>query len=308
MALNVAQYTAVQRDITVALSMGIDAAQPFYPVLSTVVPSMGSDEKYAWLGALPRVKEWIGDRQFDSMRAADYILPNIHWESSLEVPRTDVDDDRMGTFRPTITQLGTEAAHHPDELLGAAINTGEANACFDGQNFFDTDHLWGDSGVQSNLLTGTKAGATPTVEEFRTEFTNAFIAMMGYKRDNGTPFFRPTVGRMQDLVCAVPLQLWDVATKAFEQTIALESTAGTSNVLLARPQVVCMQYMTDPLKFDLYHVGQQMKPYVFQARQPLRTSVKGPEDIEFKYFKVMTEARYNVGYLAWWTAVRVDFN
>ena len=114
---------------------------------------------------------------------------------------------------------------------------------------------------------------------------------------------------MQDLVCCVPLNLWDVAVKAFEQTISLEAaTSGTSNVLLARPQVICNQYMSDPDTFDLYHVGQRLKPYVFQARTPLRTQVKGPEDIEFKHFKSMTEARYNVGYLAWWTAVRTDFS
>ena len=91
------------------------------------------------------------------------------------------------------------------------------------------------------------------------------------------------------------------------------ASAGTSNVLLARPRVRCVQSMSDTTiggsaaKWHLYHIGQYLKPYVFQARQPLRSQVKGAEDIEFNHFKVMTEARYNIGYLAWWTAVETTF-
>ena len=316
MSTNVARYTAVQRDITKTVRDGVMSAAPFYPLVSTVVPSTSADEKYSWLGAMPRVREWIGDRQFASLRAADFTIANKHWESSLEIPRTVVDDDRLGTLRPQLLELGQEAAMHPDELLCSLINLAESSLCFDGQYFYDTDHLWGDSGTQSNDLTYNASDHTAvTVAEFRAAFTAAVVAMMGFKRDNGTFYQRPTIGRVDNLMCAVPLKLWEVATKAFEQTIALEGTsAGTSNVLIARPKVVVNQYMgsgwTDgsDVKFDLYNLGAQLKPFVFQARQPLRVDTKGANDIEFNSYKVMTEARYNVGYLAWWAAVRTTFN
>ena len=47
---------------------------------------------------------------------------------------------------------------------------------------------------------------------------------------------------------------------------------------------------------------------IIHLRQLLRVQTKGAEDIEFNSYKVMTEARYNVGYLAWWCAVRTTFN
>ena len=314
MPTNTANYTAVQRDITVVLQQSIMAATPFYPLISSVVPSQGSDEKYAWLGAMPTVREWVGDRIFQQIRAAEYILPNIHWESSLEVPRTVVDDDRMGTLRTTLMQLGQEAALHPDSLMVEAMVNGDTRPCFDGQNFFDTDHAWGDSGSQSNKLThqlSTPDQITP--EEFRAAFHEALIAMLSFKQDNGEYFFRPTVGNINDLVVAVPIQLLLVAQQAFNQTLTVDAGAApVTNVVLARPQIVGVQGLGDTAKggsdriFHLYHTGQGLMPYVFQAREPLRVQTKGSEDIEFNAFKVMTEARYNVGYLAWWTAVSME--
>ena len=47
-----------------------------------------------------------------------------------------------------------------------------------------------------------------------------------------------------------------------------------------------------------------LKPFVFQKRRPIRTPVwKGMDDPETKVLKMMTDARYNLGYLAWWKAV-----
>jgi phage major head subunit gpT-like protein len=66
---------------------------------------------------LPGVREWIGDRQFKQLRAANYTLANKKWESSLEFEKDDVDDDRTGSFLPQIKQLADEATYHPDELL-----------------------------------------------------------------------------------------------------------------------------------------------------------------------------------------------
>jgi phage major head subunit gpT-like protein len=57
----------------------------------------------------------------------------------------------------------------------------------------------------------------------------------------------------------------------------------------------------------LYRVDTPFKPYIFQAREPLSRKMKGMDDIEFKDVKFMTQARYNVGYGAWWNAVRYTF-
>ena len=49
--------------------------------------------------------------------------------------------------------------------------------------------------------------------------------------------------------------------------------------------------------------GEAVKPFVFQRREPLTRMMKGIDDLETKDVKFMTEARYNVGYFAWWTSI-----
>lgn len=315
MSLSTADYQAVQRGMTVMFRQAAAEATPFYPELCTVIPSKYADENYAWLGSMPGVREWIGPRQFKQLRAANYILPNKHWESSVEIEKTTIDDDRMGMLRPKLGDLADEAMYHPDELLfEKVVNLGESQPCFDGQYFFDTDHVWGDSGSQSNDLTYAAAsGTTPTSGEFRAAFHQALIALLGFKNDQGKFLIRPKIGKLGKLMVAVPLALYEVAVKAFEQTIVLEDSVGLTNFTLEKPTVVVIQYMGagatngSDIKFDLYYTGGRLKPYVFQAREPLKFQTKGFNDIEFKVIKAMTEARYNIGFLAWWTAVRTTF-
>lgn len=304
MAVNTAKYVAATRDLTARIFQAADTAAPFYPRLATVVPSRRSYEKYGWVGAFPGVREWLGERKFDDLRAADYELVNKHWESSLLVQKTDIDDDVMGIYPPLADGLGARAARHPDKLTTDLIVNGEAGEAFDGQFYFDTDHAWGDSGSQSNDLTYAAAtGTTPTAAEMKAAIDQAVAALLGFKDDQGEPLNIGQLGRQDNLLAMIPRQLRVVTYEALESSI-LNST---SNVVVDRPTIVVNPYLTDATKFYLFDLGQPLKPFVFQARQPLSVQSKGADDIEFKNIKIMTEARYNVGYLAWWTAVLTTF-
>lgn len=308
MSLQTAAYMAVQRDITQIFTETAGAATPFWPTLAMKVDSSGADEKYAWLGSSPGMREWLGNREFNQLASADYTLKNKKWESSEEFEKDDIDDDRMGGFRLRVEQLADEATYHPDELLFSVINNGESLACYDGQYYFDTDHAWGKSGTQSNLLsTDITTPAAPTVAEFRTSFHAALIKMLGYKNDQGKYYIRPRVGKLGNLVCAVPLNMYEVAAKSFEQIVVVEGGAGVSNFTLEKPTVIPIQYYSSTVKWDLFYTGGRIKPLVFQARKPLRFQTKGADDIEYRTIKAMTEARYNVGFGAWFTAVRTSF-
>lgn len=308
MATTTAAYQVVQRDLTQIFNDRAAAATPFYPEICTIVPSTSIDEKYGWLGALPGVREWIGDRLFKQLRAANYTLQNKKWESSLEFEKDDVDDDRTGGFMAQIQGLADEATYHPDELLFQVIAAAESTACFDGQYFFDTDHSWGDSGTQSNDLTYAAAtGTVPTTAEFKASYHQALIKMLGYKNDQGKPYIRPKVGKLGNLIAAMPLELFEVANAAFEQVFSLEGGAATTNVVIEKPKVIPIAYMTDATKWHLYYTGGPVKPFIFQARKPLEFKMKGADDIEYKVLKAMTQARYNIGFGHWAAAVLTTF-
>jgi len=300
MALDIASAQVKLRDITAKFDNGVDSAQPFYPSVCYDASSVRSSEKYGWIGNMPGMREWVGDRQFSELRSANFVIDNKHFESSLAIKKTDIADDNLGQYGPIMEQLGIEAAHHPDELWFNALELGESTACFDGQFFFDTDHSWGKSGTQSNDLTSTVVSTSAvTVAELKTAIRAAVKQMLGFKNDQGKLYHRPTVSRLNDLTLLVPLALRDVAYDALESQLLSNST----NVIVDRPTIVASPYLTSSVKFYLFKTGDPVKPFVFQQREPLSRMMKGLDDIEIKDVKFMTEARYNVGYFAWWTAV-----
>jgi hypothetical protein len=104
---------------------------------------------------------------------------------------------------------------------------------------------------------------------------------------------------MNDLLLLVPLALRDLVFDAIESQLLSNS----SNVVVDRPQIVASPYLTSDVKLYLFKTGEPVKPFVFQRREPLSRMMKGLDDLETKDVKFMTEARYNVGYFAWWTSV-----
>lgn len=306
MSLNTAKYISTQRDLTQKFREGAMAATPFYPTICTEIQSGGSDEKYGLLGAMPGVKEWLGDRQFKKLRAGDFVIANREWEDSVEFEKNDIDDDRLGLATELARDFGTEAMLHPDELLLEALVAGETTACFDGQNFFDTDHSWGDSGSQSNDLSYAAAsGTAPTAEEFKAAFHQSRVAMLGFKNDQGKKLIRPVLRGANKFICLVPLELQEAAENGLNATLI---STGGSNVVIDRPEIIPCPSMTDSTKFYTFLMEGALKPFVFQKRRPVRTPVwKGMDDPETKMLKMMTDARYNVGYLAWWKATVTVF-
>lgn len=306
MSLNTAKYVSTQRDLTQKFREGAMAATPFYPTLCTEIQSTGADEKYGLLGAMPGVREWLGDRVFKKLRAGDFTILNREWENSVEFEKNDIDDDRLGLMTQLASEFGMEAMLHPDELFIEALLAGESTACFDGQYFFDTDHSWGDSGTQSNDLTYAAAAlATPTAAEFKAAFHQSRVKMLGYVNDQGKKLTRPVIRGANRFLCLVPLELQQVATEALNATL---TSTGGSNIVLDQPEIVPCPALTDASKFYTFNLGGVLKPFVFQKRRPIRTPTwKGMDDPETKVLKMMTDARYNLGYLAWWKATVTDF-
>lgn len=306
MSQDTARTLATLRGLTMKFVIAVEAAKPYYPVKSTIFMSGGADEQYGGLGNMPGIREWVGDRIFHSLRSQNFVLANKKWENSIAIEKDDIDDDRLGMYSPVMEQLAVEAAYHPDELLLTAQINGTANACMDGQYFYDTDHSWGDSGTQSNKLTYVAAtGTVPTEDEFRLAYEQAQAAIMGFKRDNGKFFYRPTLEPISDFVLEVPTAMQGVATRAILKGLV---NGGETNLVINPPaKIVTIPGLTDSASFYLHRVGQPLKPFVFQARKPLATQMKGTDDREFKDVKFMTDARYNVGYLAWWNSVLTTF-
>ncbi|HEY2840547.1 MAG TPA: Mu-like prophage major head subunit gpT family protein [Pirellulales bacterium] len=306
MALNTAKATTYLNTLTAKFDISAKSYTPFYPNLCTIVPSRRRAENYTWLGAVPGIREWIGERQFQELGAATYLLKNKLWETSLGLEREDIEDDILDQYGPAFDSMGIESVAHPDELFFQVLLAAASTPCFDGQYFFDTDHLWNDSGTQSNSITvsGNTDPNNPTSTEFKKAFNAALLAMMSFKNDKGKLLNRPTLGPVGDLVVLVPPTMWQAAAEAVQAVII----NNTTNVLISTPKIIGSEYLTATNQFYLFRNGGPIKPFVFQARRPVQRTMKGMDDREFRKVKFMADARYNLGYLLWWLGVLVTLS
>lgn len=147
-------------------SAGLAVIKPQWMEIAMKIASNAKTNTYGFLGQFPKMREWVGRRQIKKMQAQGTSIENKLYETTVSVPRTDIEDDQVGLFRPMVTQAGQSAAELADDLVFGLIKTGKSTLCYDGQNFFDDDHpLYenvdgtGSQSTQSNITTGTDATA-----------------------------------------------------------------------------------------------------------------------------------------------------
>ncbi|ABK17567.1 Mu-like prophage major head subunit gpT family protein [Syntrophobacter fumaroxidans] len=141
MIVNQANLQGIYKSFRTIFSEAWDTAAPSqWPLVAMEVPSEAREENYDWLGDLPMMKEWVGNRVIRDLSAFHYAIVNKDFEATIEVDRNDVEDDRIGIHRPRILQLADAARRHPDLLVFDLLGKGFSTTCYDGQYFFDTDH------------------------------------------------------------------------------------------------------------------------------------------------------------------------
>lgn len=141
---------------------GFAGAPSQYRDIAMVVPSATEEENYAWLGAMPGIREWIGDRIINNLAVAGYLIKNRRFESTVSVERTKIEDDRFGVFGPIFEKYGRDVAMHPDSLVFSLLPSGFTTICYDGQYFFDTDHPVGSPGAAPVESVSNTQGGTGT--------------------------------------------------------------------------------------------------------------------------------------------------
>ena len=153
MIINQSALTNLYAAFKTSFQEGFNGYEPQYGKLATTVPSSARQENYGWLGQWPRIREWIGDRQVQNLSLYTYAIVNKDFETTVSVPRNDIEDDQFGVFTPMMREMGFAAKVHPDELIFQLLAAGFSNFCYDGQYFFDVDHPVG-SGTVSNMQAG----------------------------------------------------------------------------------------------------------------------------------------------------------
>ncbi len=159
MLISPAALDGLFKGFSTSFNKGMAAASSQYAQVAMVAPSSTAETTYAWLGQLPRMREWLGDRVVKQLQGHGYAIKNKTFESTIEVARTDIEDDQYGVYGPLFVDLGRAAAEHPDELVFALLAAGFDTKCYDGQNFFDTEHVAKNRDGEPIQVSNMQAGA-----------------------------------------------------------------------------------------------------------------------------------------------------
>lgn len=69
-------------------------AKAYADQIAMTVPSASRDESYGWLGWFPALREWLGPRNVRNLVANGFTIQNRKFESTLDISRDDIADDR----------------------------------------------------------------------------------------------------------------------------------------------------------------------------------------------------------------------
>jgi phage major head subunit gpT-like protein len=145
-----------------AFQGGLGQAASQYQQISTLVPSSTGTEEYGWLGQVPNLREWIGDRVVHGIAQHGYTIKNKPFELTIAVPRNSIEDDQYGVYTPLFTEMGRSTQAHPDQLIFGLLADGRNALCYDGKPFFAANHpvlnANGKPVTQSNLDDDNGAG------------------------------------------------------------------------------------------------------------------------------------------------------
>lgn len=282
-----------------------DAATTYFHDLTTRIQSNADTETYKWLGSMPRMREWGTGRVARGLRTESYSVENLKYEATIEVDRDEIADDKTGQIRIRIGELAERAASHKDYLVAQLLINGELSGfnSYDGVTFFNQNHVSGDSGVQSNMLTHEAVDPDDaTTEEFKGALKAAIGAMMAFKDDRGEPMSISATG----LVCAVPTTMYLTALEAVNATMI----SNTSNVLAGAARVIAFPWLSNASKWYLLKTDRVVRPLIFQDREPVEfTALTEESDEGFRREKFLygVRARYRITYGYWQYAVCTDF-
>lgn len=247
--------------------------------LAMPIDSNDAAEDLAWLGTPPALREFVGGRQAKELAEYHFDVRSKDYEGSLRMPKKSWIRDKTGQLQVRISQFADRVNDHPAKILSNLILNAESTACFDGQYFFDTDHVSKNSGSQSNDITATAStAAAPTAAEYTKAITGAVQQIYKLKDDEG----EPTNQMAKSFGIMVPV---DHMGAALEATTSLLGTNGGTNLLpslqtrgLLSFEIIVNPRLTWTTKFATFRLDGTVKPFVLMTDEAMRdVFALGPE-------------------------------
>lgn len=140
MTITQAQLDALKTTLVARFSAGLALTPDHWKKVAGFIGSGSKSNTYAWLTQFPAFREWVGSRLHKALAEKAYTVLNRKFESTIDVQRTDIEDDAFGHYGTVAEGSGQAASDLKNDIMFQAIAAGFTSACYDDQYFFDTDH------------------------------------------------------------------------------------------------------------------------------------------------------------------------
>ena len=224
--------------------------------ITSIFPSVGEDEKYGFLGDIPAVEEWVGDKTAKHIKDYSYTLTNKNYYVAIAIDRNEINDDRMGIIKPRIQQMVATMQRHKWQLVVDQIEAGEANLGYDGVAYFSSSHT---NPTLDNLLAGTSS----TLATIKTDIYAAKAAMLEFVSDANR------VMRLAMDTLLIPAEQEGLFLEAVESSA---NPGGAGDGIFNPMKGWIRQLITEPSMSDAndwygFSAAHPMKPMVLQVRE-----------------------------------------
>lgn len=224
-----------------------------YEKFTSVIPSSSASNKYGWLGSIPFMRKWIGEREIQKVTENDYTIKNEKFESTIGIMRDDIDDDNLGIYRVQVELLASNAKLHAQERSFERVIKGFVEKCYDGNPFFSSNHKVGDK-TYSN---------TSTLKLSPASYGAARASMRNIKDENGKSL------NIKPNLLVVPPTLEEDA----HLLLTADQIDGTSNPWKGSAELLVSSEISNdanPDNWFLFDTSRPVKPIIFQERKPAK--------------------------------------
>lgn len=292
-AVNTTALASIFTEFDTRFNSVYNATEVDYTKFSMTVKSNTATMVHSWMEQIPGVREWIGPRHINDVKAVGYSLTNQEWENTLSLKKKDVEDDTVGLYAPRVDMLAYNAKTHPDVLhVDLLKNNG---LCYDGASFFGS-HTWRGSTVSNSDNLALDA----------TNFETTKAALRKIVGKTGPNNEAPLLRKLTFQLVVGP----DLEATAQRIVEAEFDNFGASNVNKGRAELIVLDDLVDTYANYWFVLvsNAPVKPLIFQERTGDElTSLTDPTDENVfmrREFLYGWERRYTAGYGLWQLAFR----
>lgn len=282
--------------------------------------SDSAEEEYGIFGGFPQMREWIGPRHLQVVAKKTYAIRNRPYESSLPFKEVDLDREKTKLLEAYIGDYAEQGpAGHWEDLIIELVNTN--GLCYDGKNFFATDHKFKDETAQTNDLTAsecpalnTSSATAPTPEEA----ARALLQVVGYMQGFTNDKSRAMNGNAKDFLVQVKtVELHSALLEAVSSNMLSGMVSNPvnglrlDNVKFDVKRVPTFTHASAASQMHVYRKDGRLKPFLRQDEKQMMIDMLDRTSDHYKLNKelvLLLDCRRGAGYGLWQHAARATFS